>query len=136
MLNFRTEHDSMGELKVPADALWGAQTQRAVDNFPISGLTLPRDFVRAHGLIKTAAADANLKLGHLKSNQATAIRKAAQRVAEVEPPLIAAQPEREGDQFAGRRHPEPRDTHAAGSPALLAEDIRHFSGELVAKRPW
>jgi fumarate hydratase class II len=81
MPNFRTEHDSLGELKVPADARWGAQTQRAVDNFPISGLTLPRDFVRALGLIKTAAADANLKLGHLKSTQAAAIRKAAQRVA-------------------------------------------------------
>jgi fumarate hydratase class II len=81
MPNFRTEHDSMGELKVPADALWGAQTQRAVDNFPISGLAFPRDFIRALGLIKTAAADANLKLGHLKPRQAAAIRKAAQRVA-------------------------------------------------------
>ena len=84
MPNFRTEHDSMGELKVPADALWGAQTQRAVDNFPISGLTLPRDFIRALGLIKVAAADANLKLGHLKSTQAAAIRRAAQRVADGE----------------------------------------------------
>ena len=81
MPSFRTEHDSMGELKVPVDALWGAQTQRAVDNFPISGLALPRDFIRALGLIKTAAADANLKLGHLKPAQAAAIRKAAQRVA-------------------------------------------------------
>ncbi|HET9818312.1 MAG TPA: class II fumarate hydratase, partial [Rhodanobacteraceae bacterium] len=63
------------------DALWGAQTQRAVDNFPISGLTLPRDFIRALGLIKSAAAEANLKLGHLKPMQASAIRKAAQRVA-------------------------------------------------------
>ena len=81
MPNFRTEHDSMGELKVPADALWGAQTQRAVDNFPISGLTLPRGFIRALGLIKAAAAEANLKLGHLKPAQAAAIRKAAQRVA-------------------------------------------------------
>jgi len=84
MPNFRTEQDSMGELKVPADALWGAQTQRAVDNFPISGLTLPRDFIRALGLIKVAAADANLKLGHLKSGHAVAIRKAAQRVADGE----------------------------------------------------
>ena len=81
MPSFRTEHDSMGELKVPADALWGAQTQRAVDNFPISGLALPRDFIRALGLIKVAAADANLKLKHLKPMQAAAIRKAAQRVA-------------------------------------------------------
>ncbi|MGH8191728.1 MAG: class II fumarate hydratase [Rhodanobacteraceae bacterium] len=84
MATFRMEHDSMGELKVPADALWGAQTQRAVDNFPISGLTLPRDFLRALGLIKVAAADANLKLRHLKPMQASAIRKAAQRVADGE----------------------------------------------------
>ncbi|MES4793447.1 MAG: hypothetical protein C4321_11135 [Chloroflexota bacterium] len=81
MPNFRIEHDSMGELKVPADALWGAQTQRALENFPISGLTLPREFIRALGLIKACAAAANLKLGHLKSAQAGAIRKAAERVA-------------------------------------------------------
>src|SRR5690348_14871189 len=81
MPTYRTEHDSMGELKVPADALWGAQTQRAVDNFPISGLALPREFIRALGLIKAAAADANLDLKHLKPTQAAAIRKAAQRVA-------------------------------------------------------
>ncbi len=84
MSQFRIEHDSMGDLQVPADALWGAQTQRAKDNFPISGLTLPREFIRALGLIKVAAADANLKLGHLSSVQATAIRKAAQRVADGE----------------------------------------------------
>jgi fumarate hydratase class II len=81
MANFRIEHDSMGELQVPADALWGAQTQRAKDNFPISGLTLPREFIRALGLVKAAAADANLKLGHLKPAQATAICKAAEHVA-------------------------------------------------------
>src|SRR5690348_2129319 len=82
MPNFRTERDSMGELKVPADALWGAQTQRAVENFPISGLTLPREFIRALGLIKACAAAAKLKLGHLKPKQAQAIGKAAQRVNE------------------------------------------------------
>ena len=81
MPNFRIEHDSMGELKVPADALWGAQTQRAVQNFPISGLTMPRDFIRALGLIKASAASANLKLGYLKPAQASSIRKAAERVA-------------------------------------------------------
>jgi hypothetical protein len=59
MSDFRIERDSMGELKVPADALYGAQTQRAVDNFPISGLTMPRQFIRALGLIKSAAAQAN-----------------------------------------------------------------------------
>jgi len=81
MPNFRIEHDSMGELRVPSEALWGAQTQRAVENFPISGLAMPREFVRALGLIKASAAAANLKLGHLKSAQASAVRKAAERVA-------------------------------------------------------
>jgi len=82
MADFRTEHDSMGELKVPAKAMYGAQTQRAIDNFPISGLHLPRAFIRALGLIKAAAAEANLALGHLKKGQAAAIRKAALAVAE------------------------------------------------------
>ena len=82
MAEFRIEHDSMGELKVPAKALYGAQTQRAIDNFPISSLHLPRPFIRALGLIKAAAAEANLALGHLKKGQAAAIRKAALAVAE------------------------------------------------------
>ena len=81
MSGFRIEHDSMGELKVPADALYGAQTQRAIDNFPISGLQLPRSFIRALGLIKAAAAEANFGLGYLKKGQAAAIRKAALAVA-------------------------------------------------------
>jgi fumarate hydratase, class II len=81
MSQFRIEHDSMGELKVPSKALYGAQTQRAVDNFPISGMHMPRDFIRALGLIKVAAADANFLLGHLKKTQAHAIRKAAMAVA-------------------------------------------------------
>jgi len=81
MSKFRIEHDSMGELQVPADALYGAQTQRAIDNFPISGLHLPREFIRALGLIKAAAADVNLALGYLKKNQASAINKAALAVA-------------------------------------------------------
>ena len=59
---FRTEKDSMGELKVPADAMWGAQTQRAVENFPISGLTMPSQFIAALGLVKWAAAGANAEL--------------------------------------------------------------------------
>ncbi|HEX5123181.1 MAG TPA: class II fumarate hydratase [Rhodanobacteraceae bacterium] len=81
MSDYRIERDSMGELKVPADALWGAQTQRAVDNFPISGTPMPREFIRALGLIKSAAAQANMDLGHLKKTQGRAIRKAAERVA-------------------------------------------------------
>ena len=82
MSKFRIEHDSMGELQVPADALYGAQTQRAIDNFPISGLHLPREFIRALGLIKASAADVNLSLGYLKKGQAAAIRKASLAVAD------------------------------------------------------
>src|SRR5690349_2673923 len=74
---FRIERDSMGELQVPVGALWGAQTQRAVQNFALSGLTLPREFVRALGLIKWAAAGANRELGLLATDIANAIQSAA-----------------------------------------------------------
>ncbi len=84
MSKFRIEHDSMGELKVPADALYGAQTQRAVQNFPISGLRMPRAFIRALGLIKAAAAQTNAELGHLQKTRAHLIRTAADRVAKGE----------------------------------------------------
>ncbi len=79
---FRIEHDSMGELKVPADALWGAQTQRAVQTFRLSGLTMPRAFIRAVGLIKAAAAAANRELDVLDQATADAIGKAALEIAE------------------------------------------------------
>ena len=79
---YRVEHDSMGELQVPANALWGAQTQRAVENFPISGRPMPRGFIRALGLIKAAAADVNAGLGLLPKTRATTIRKAALEVAD------------------------------------------------------
>ena len=79
---YRTEHDSMGELQVPAEALWGAQTQRAVENFPISGLAMPRQFIAALGLVKWAGAGANAELGMLKSDIAIAVQKAALEVAE------------------------------------------------------
>lgn len=78
---FRIEKDSMGELQVPEDALWGAQTQRAVDNFPISGIPMPRQFVAALGLVKWAVAGANAELGLLKSEIAVAIQQAALSVA-------------------------------------------------------
>ncbi len=61
----RVERDPLGEVRVPADALYGAQTQRAVENFPISGLTAPPELVTATVLIKKAAADANASLGRL-----------------------------------------------------------------------
>ncbi|HEV3181365.1 MAG TPA: class II fumarate hydratase [Steroidobacteraceae bacterium] len=79
--SFRTEHDSMGELKVPAEALWGAQTQRAVENFPISGLTMPREFIAALGLVKQAAARANRALQLLDARTAQAVDAAAAEVA-------------------------------------------------------
>ncbi len=78
---FRTERDSMGALQVPAAALWGAQTQRAVQNFRISGQPMPRGFLRAMGLIKAAAAQANANLGLMSKTRAAAIRRAALAVA-------------------------------------------------------
>ena len=79
---FRIEKDSMGELEVPEDALWGAQTQRAVNNFPISGLPMPRQFIAALGLVKWAAAGANSELGLLKSDISVAIQTSALSVSE------------------------------------------------------
>ncbi len=80
--SYRIEHDSMGELRVPANALWGAQTQRAVQNFPVSGRPMPRGFIRALGLIKAAAAEVNAGLGLLPKGTAGAIRGAALAVAD------------------------------------------------------
>jgi fumarate hydratase, class II len=78
--NFRIEADSMGEMKVPADALYGAQTARAVENFPISGLRFSRQFIRALGLIKKQAAITNTDLGGLEAKISNAIQEAAQEV--------------------------------------------------------
>ena len=80
--DFRVERDSMGELRVPAEALWGAQTQRAVQNFPISGWRMPRAFIRALGLIKASAAESNGALKLLDAEAAAAIVAAATEVAE------------------------------------------------------
>ncbi|MFA0923086.1 class II fumarate hydratase [Xanthomonas fragariae] len=79
---FRTEHDSMGELQVPADALWGAQTQRAVQNFPVSGQPMPRGFICALGLIKAAAARVNAELGLLPKSISKTVQDAALQVAD------------------------------------------------------
>src|SRR6058998_3386312 len=78
----RIERDAMGEVRVPAWALWGAQTQRAVDNFPISGLRFPRQFIRALGLVKVCSAKVNHELGLLPDKQANAIIQAAREVAD------------------------------------------------------
>jgi fumarate hydratase, class II len=80
-VDYRLERDSMGEVRVPADALYGAQTQRAVENFPISGLRFPRAFIRALGLIKSAAARVNCQSEQLPKELAASIAKAADAVA-------------------------------------------------------
>ena len=78
----RIERDSMGEMEVPADALYGASTMRAVLNFPISDLRFPRQFIRALGLIKQAAAQTNMDLGVLDATVGNAIVQAAQEVVD------------------------------------------------------
>lgn len=73
MSEYRTETDSLGDIKVPAHALWGAQTQRAIENFPVSGQPLPHRFIAAVAQIKRAAAEANSSLGFLDANRRDAI---------------------------------------------------------------
>src|SRR5204862_3611529 len=79
-MELRTERDPLGELQVPADAYYGVQPARAVENFPISGLTAPADLVTATILVKKAAAEANLALGRLDSGVARAIVAAADEI--------------------------------------------------------
>ncbi|MFQ5553167.1 MAG: lyase family protein, partial [Thermoplasmata archaeon] len=80
MSEFRTEKDFLGEVQVPVEAYWGVQTQRAVENFPVSGLRLQPRFVRAQALIKLAAAKANAELGLLDEKLGDAIVRAAEEV--------------------------------------------------------
>lgn len=82
MSGYRIEKDSLGELKVPDSALWGAQTQRAVNNFPISGRGMPAAFIQALGLIKSACAAVNGDLEGMDASIVTAIQQAAQEVSE------------------------------------------------------
>src|SRR5208337_3818647 len=79
---FRTETDSMGAMQVPASAFYGAQTARAVENFPISNLRFPRRFIRALGLIKKHGAATNAGLGYVPAKIAKAVQQAAQEVIE------------------------------------------------------
>ena len=79
---FRIEIDSLGEVRVPVESLYGAQTQRAVENFPISGLRFPRAFLRALGMIKCASALVNRELGLLEPTMAIAIAESAQEVSD------------------------------------------------------
>lgn len=80
MAGFRTEKDTMGEIQVPADRLWGAQTQRSIENFKIGGDRFPREMIRALGVLKKSAARANEKLGLLKAEKAKFIIQAADEV--------------------------------------------------------
>ena len=79
-MGFRKEHDYLGDVRVPDDAYWGAQTQRAVDNFPISGLKLDKDYIKSIVLIKKAAVISNMKIGLIEKNKANAIKKAADEI--------------------------------------------------------
>ena len=79
---FRIEHDTMGEVKVPVNALWRAQTQRAVENFPISGRPLEAAQIRAMGLLKAACAQVNKDSGALDGTKADAIIAAGKAIAE------------------------------------------------------
>jgi fumarate hydratase class II len=79
---YRIEKDSLGEIHVPSSALYGAQTQRAVENFPVSGLTLPPSFIQAIALIKKIAAEVNEELGEVDAARSEAIREAAQEIVD------------------------------------------------------
>jgi fumarate hydratase class II len=117
----RVERDSMGEMEVPADALYGASTQRAVINFPISGQRFPRRFIRAMALIKRAAAEVNAELGLLDPDVAEAISAGAQEVADG----------RHDDQF-------PIDIYQTGSGTStntnFNEVIAHLAGQRLGHR--
>ena len=76
----RKEHDSMGEMQVPDDSYYGAQTQRAIENFPVSGITIPTSMIRALGMIKRSAAVVNHDLGNLDEARRNAIIEAADEV--------------------------------------------------------
>lgn len=115
--SYRIERDSMGELKVPADALYAAQTQRAIDNFPISGLRLPARFIRAVALIKRCAAEVNRDLNLLDADHAEAICLAAQEVID-------------------GRHPEqfPVDVFQTGSGTSTNMNVNEVIATLACRR--
>ena len=113
----RLERDSMGEVEVPAGALYGASTQRAVLNFPISGQRFPRRFIRAQALIKKAAAEVNAELGLLDLDRAAAISAAAQAVADGE----------HDDQF-------PIDVYQTGSGTSTNTNFNEVIARLATRR--
>lgn len=113
----RTERDSMGTVEVPADALYGAQTQRAVDNFPVSGLPMPPGFIHALGHIKGACARANAALGGLDADVAKAIDAAAREVAE-----------------GGHDHQFPVDVFQTGSGTSSNMNVNEVIARLASQR--
>lgn len=116
----RIEKDSMGELEVPADALWGAQTQRAVDNFPISSEPMPPAFIRALGLIKWAAAKTNVELGSMDEGVGEAIQSAALKIA--------------GGEQAGQFPIDVFQTGSGTSSNMNANEvIAHIASELLGR---
>ena len=80
-MNYRTEHDSLGEMQVEADKYWGAQTQRSLENFPIGHDRMPLEIIRAFALLKNAAARANRKLGKLDERRAALITAVCEEIA-------------------------------------------------------
>src|SRR5947208_4898312 len=96
MTEFRVEKDFLGEIKVPKDAYWGVQTQRAIENFPISGIRFGRRFIYALGLIKMACAQTNMELGLLDNKIGKASVQACQGVMDgkldEEVPLYRVEP--------------------------------------------
>ncbi|MGR9100788.1 MAG: lyase family protein, partial [Gammaproteobacteria bacterium] len=113
---FRTEKDSMGELEVPVDALYAAQTQRAINNFPISGLRMPPAFIRTVARIKKSAARVNMELGELDRNKGLAIVGAAQKIIDGE----------YGDQF-------PVDVFQTGSGTSTNMNVNEVLATLAAQ---
>jgi fumarate hydratase class II len=115
--DFRVEHDTMGEVRVPATARWGAQTQRAVENFPVSGRPVEVELIHALGAIKAAAAETNAELGVLPADVASAIATAAEEVA------------------AGRWDDEfPVDTFQTGSGTSTNMNANEVIAHLAAER--
>ncbi len=113
MSEFRTERDSMGEVQVPTKAYYGAQTQRAVENFPISGWTLPPQLIHALGLVKYACAVSNRDLGKLTSSGKTALED-----AQVEALLQACREVADGKHRSSRVY---GNTQHDGSPPSIRE---------------
>ena len=126
-MDFRIEHDSLGDVRVPATAYYGAQTQRAVENFPISGLTAQPELVTATVLIKKAAADANAALGRLDREIARAIVAAADEILDG-PPARSVRRRR----VSGRRRNVAQHEHERSAGEPRRRDPRRAAGHVHA----